>query len=71
MPAARSTPRVGTSQVQCRASFDQYLMEEIVPWAPFQYETNVFIVSPRVVAFSFDQFATSPALDRIALRPES
>jgi hypothetical protein len=46
-------------------------MEEIVPWAPFQYETNVFIVSPRVVAFSFDQFATSPALDRIALRPES
>ena len=28
-------------------------------------------VSERVVAFSFDQFSTLPALDRIALEPGS
>jgi hypothetical protein len=39
--------------------------------APFSFETNVVIASPRIVAFSWDQFATQPALDRIALRPGS
>jgi ABC-type transport system substrate-binding protein len=61
----------GDQHVRCWAAFDQYLMEEIVPWAPFSFETNVVIVSPRVVAFSWDQFAAQPALDRIAMRPGS
>jgi len=29
------------------------------------------VVSPRIVAFSYDQFADQPSFDRIALRPGS
>jgi peptide/nickel transport system substrate-binding protein len=62
---------IGGAQVRCWASLDQYLMEEIVPWAPYLFETRLVVASPRVVAFSFDQFANLPSLDRIALRPGS
>ena len=61
----------GAPQFRCWASLDQYLMEEIVPWAPLLFESNVWVVSPRVVAFSFDQAYNMPSLDRIALRPGS
>lgn len=61
----------GNAQIQCWAALDQYLMEEVVPWAPFSFDSKVMVVSPRIVAFSYDQFATDPALDRIALRPGS
>jgi hypothetical protein len=61
----------GSAQLQCWASLDQYLMEEVVPWAPYAFESKVMVVSPRIVAFSFDQFANHPSLDRIALRPGS
>jgi peptide/nickel transport system substrate-binding protein len=61
----------GSAQLQCWASLDQYLMEEVVPWAPFSSESQVMVVSPRIVAFSFDQFANQPSLDRIAVRPGS
>jgi ABC-type transport system substrate-binding protein len=62
---------VGSSQIQCWASLDQYLMEQVVPWVPLLFETVVAITPPRVVAFSFDQLQNEPALDRIALRPGS
>ena len=61
----------GIPSVRCWAALDQYLMEEVVPWAPLEFETNIFIVSLRVVAFSMAQFSNSPALDRIALKPGS
>jgi ABC-type transport system substrate-binding protein len=58
----------GDAQLHCWVSLDQYLMETVVPWAPFSFGTQVVIVSPRVAAFSYDQFADLPALDRIAVR---
>jgi ABC-type transport system substrate-binding protein len=62
---------VGRTQIQCWASLDQYIMEQVVPWVPLLFETTVAITPPRVVAFSFDQLQSEPALDRIALRPGS
>jgi ABC-type transport system substrate-binding protein len=62
---------VGSSQIQCWASLDQYIMEQVVPWVPLLFLTTVVITPPRVVAFSFDQLQGEPALDRIALRPGS
>ncbi|MGZ6536045.1 MAG: ABC transporter substrate-binding protein [Actinomycetota bacterium] len=61
----------GTSQIQCWASLDQYITEAVVPWIPLLFEGKVMMASPRVVAFSFDQFANEPSLDRIALKPGS
>jgi ABC-type transport system substrate-binding protein len=62
---------IGAAAAHCWASLDQYLMEKVVPFAPFSFGTDLTIVSPRVVAFSFDQFADLPALDRIAVKPET
>jgi ABC-type transport system substrate-binding protein len=60
-------PLVGNEQVQCWAEADQLLMEEVVPWVPYLSESYIRTVSSRVASYSFDQFTTSPALERIAL----
>jgi hypothetical protein len=62
---------VGQDQISCWSSLDQYLTEQVVPWVPLFFETNIVITSPRVVAFSYDQYAIQPSLDRIALKPAS
>jgi hypothetical protein len=59
--------RRGVAGTQCWAEYDQYLMTEIVPWVPYMFLEHAVVVSERVVEYSFDQFATLPALDRIAL----
>ena len=61
--------QVGGTQVQCWASLDQYLMENVVPWVPYVFERYSRTVSPRVVDYSFDQLMAQPALDRVALEP--
>lgn len=63
--------RRGAARTQCWAELDQYLMTEVVPWVPYMITESAEVVSERVVAFSFDQFSTLPALDRIALAPGS
>jgi ABC-type transport system substrate-binding protein len=59
---------VGDAQFQCWAGLDQYMMEEVVPWVPYFFESYVRTVGPRVVRYSFAQFTTEPALDQIALQ---
>jgi len=58
---------VGDVQMRCWAEADQLLMENVIPWVPYVFENKVLMVSDRVVAYSFDQFGTSPALDRVAV----
>jgi ABC-type transport system substrate-binding protein len=59
---------VGQEQVQCWAGVDQYVTEKVVPQVPYLVETNSTILSSRVVASSFDQSTSVPALDRFAVR---
>jgi peptide/nickel transport system substrate-binding protein len=61
----------GVGQLHCWVSLDEYVTEQVVPWVPLIFEANPILTSTRVVAFSFDQFANEPALDRIALKPGS
>jgi ABC-type transport system substrate-binding protein len=61
--------RGGEHQIQCWAELDVYVMQKVVPIAPYTEESVVQVVPPRVVNYSFDQFASSPALDQIAVRP--
>jgi hypothetical protein len=42
-------------------------MEDVTPWIPYLFDNNVVVTSDRIVAWSFDQFAGLPAIDRIAL----
>ncbi|MCI0635961.1 MAG: ABC transporter substrate-binding protein [Actinobacteria bacterium] len=62
-------PLGGDERLSCWASLDRYLMEDVVPWVPYLFDNNVVVVSERVTAWSFDQFAGLPALDRIAILP--
>lgn len=64
-------PLIGDEQVRCWAELDQQVMEQVVPWVPLSVENQIFIVSRRVVATSFDQFATLPALERTAVSSNS
>lgn len=54
---------------QCWTELDIYLMEKVVPIAPYAEEKVVQVIPPRVMNYSFDQFANSPAFDQIAVRP--
>jgi len=57
----------GRSQSECWAKLDAFMMQKVVPWVPILGTTTALVVSGRVAAFSFDQFASLPALDRLAL----
>jgi hypothetical protein len=46
-------------------------MERVVPVVPLFFTQTARTVSPRVLNFKFDQSVTMPALDQIALRPDS
>jgi hypothetical protein len=59
--------RRGVARTQCWVELDQYLTTEIVSRVSYWVTEDAFVVSERVVDFSFDQFSGLPALDRIAL----
>ena len=54
--AARSK---GDALFQCWADFDTFLMEDVVPYAPYLFDNSVDIISDNVINYSFDQFAGS------------
>jgi peptide/nickel transport system substrate-binding protein len=61
-------PLFGLAQVECWATLDQYLMEKVVPWAPYLLVRFAYTVSARVRNFTWDDFSTGiAALDQIAL----
>jgi peptide/nickel transport system substrate-binding protein len=60
-------PLSGDERLSCWADLDRYLMEDVTPWIPYLFDNNVVVVSDRIVACSFDQFAGLPAIDRLAL----
>ncbi len=57
----------GERQARCWSELDMYLMEKVVPIAPYAEEKVIQVIPPRVVNYSFDQFANSPAFDQIAV----
>jgi peptide/nickel transport system substrate-binding protein len=67
---AACLPLVGNStQAECWAEADQFLMENVVPWVPYVAAEIVRAVSSRVERFAYSQFTALPALDQIALVP--
>jgi peptide/nickel transport system substrate-binding protein len=63
----RCIPLSGDERSRCWADLDRYLMEDVVPWVPYLFDNDVVVTSSRIAAWSFDQFAGLPALDRIAV----
>jgi len=67
----RCLAQVGRSELECWADLDLHLMEDVLPLIPLGFLQSHFIVSERVVNYSFDQAFAFPALDRLALAPGS
>ncbi len=65
--ACAATP-AGDALFQCWADFDKYLMEQVVPYAPYLFDNSVDIISDNVVNYSFDQFAGLAAFDHMAVK---
>ena len=63
-------PLTDQARLECWADLDRYLMEQVVPWVPYLFDNNVVVAGEGVVAWSFDQFAGLPALDRVAIAQE-
>jgi peptide/nickel transport system substrate-binding protein len=57
----------GDALFQCWADFDSYLMENVVPFAPYLFDNSVDITSDNVINYSFDQFAGLAAFDQMAV----
>jgi ABC-type transport system substrate-binding protein len=66
---AQCLPLLGDAQTRCWTSLDQYMIERVAAVVPFAAETYTELVPKRVVSYSYDQYVTLPALDRIALQP--
>ena len=62
---------LGEAQLRCWADLDQYIMENVVPWVPYQSDAHVQVIPSRIAHYSYDQFTDLPALDQIALQPGS
>ena len=54
-------------QNQCWIALDVYVMEKLVPMAPYLTENVIDVVPKRVVHYSFDQSSDEAALDQIAV----
>jgi hypothetical protein len=67
----RCLPLGFEAQVRCWAELDQYLMTEVVPWAPLVGFTGARLAGPRVLDMTYDQSppVPTPALDHVVLKP--
>jgi hypothetical protein len=57
----------GQLRLTCWASFDRYMMTNVVPWVPYLWATNVTITAPSVTRYEFDQFSGYISLTQIAV----
>jgi hypothetical protein len=42
-------------------------MTEVVPWVPYLWPNNVFIIGPKVTHWNYDQFTDGPAYSSVSV----
>jgi peptide/nickel transport system substrate-binding protein len=52
---AECQAKVGDARNDCWAALDQKTMNEMVPWIPYLWATNITLVSDAVTTYEFDQ----------------
>ena len=52
----------------CWENLDKKLMEQVVPWVPYLWPNNVFIVGPTVTHWNYDQFTDGPAYSLVSVK---
>jgi peptide/nickel transport system substrate-binding protein len=57
----------GDERVQCWADFDRYQMENVLSIIPRRFTKAPYVVSERLLNYTFSQFSGMPSLDHVAL----
>jgi hypothetical protein len=60
--------KLGTDRTTCWENLDKKLMEQVVPWVPYLWPNNVFIVGPTVTHWNYDQFTDGPAYSSVSIK---
>jgi len=57
----------GQDRTNCWIGLDKYLMENVVPWAPYIWPTQLTVVGKSVTTYAYDQFAGLISLVNISV----
>jgi len=60
--------KLGGDRTNCWADVDRKLMENVVPWVPYLWPNNVFIIAPNVTHWNYDQFTDGPAFSSVSVK---
>jgi len=60
--------KLGQARINCWEGVDKYLMTSVVPWVPYLWPNNVFIIGPQVTHWNYDQFTDGPAYSSVSVK---
>jgi peptide/nickel transport system substrate-binding protein len=66
-PLPSTTPEQLTARNNCWANFDKKVMEQVVPWVPYNWQNVLTTTAGTVTHWEFDQFASIPSFTQIAV----
>jgi len=56
------------TRTNCWEGIDKLLMTNVVPWVPYLWPNNVFIIGPNVTHWNYDQFTDGPAYSAVSVK---
>jgi peptide/nickel transport system substrate-binding protein len=65
---AKCSAKLAADRTACWENLDKKLMTEVVPWVPYLWPNNVFIVGPKVTHWNYDQFTDGPAYSLVSVK---
>ncbi len=60
--------KLAQDRTNCWEALDKRLMSTVVPWIPYLWPNNVFIIGPNVTHWNYDQFTDGPAYSSVAVQ---
>jgi peptide/nickel transport system substrate-binding protein len=60
--------KLAQDRTTCWENVDKKLMTQVVPWVPYLWPNNVFIIGPNVTHWNYDQFTDGPAYSSVSVK---
>ncbi len=64
---AACSAKLAEDRTTCWENLDKKLMTSVVPWIPYLWPNNVFIIGPNVTHWNYDQFTDGPAYSSVSV----
>ena len=65
---AACSAELAQDRTTCWENLDKRLMTSVVPWVPYLWPNNVFIIGPNVTHWNYDQFTDGPAYSSVSVK---